>query len=713
MGYTLTNKTTGEPVKGLMNYNISRDAVPLNPDSSNTAIPTMSFQVATDPAVDTGALMGQLFSLSAQEQNPQSILDGTAVSYSSGEATGVTSIDTETLFARLNTDQTLLPLLTAYDVSRLIKYWAQECGVPVMRIPGTVQNYVSELEVGYARRSQGSWVMLLGLNWRLTTSLGGNYTADPMPVMSGQSILHSYKLLKSTRDTSFTWAYARQDVFTPGEVDPGKITIARVGNNAVCTISTGNTSKTITIALPGAATAAASDGWEMHLLAEVLPGTSTVQYSLRAVPLFFGGTITTGSTTDTVANSFMTKHLGLAYMQGTVRGSVADPLTAGQWASVTKHDKLPDAPLDTNFSDSWGDRVPPAAAAVPGFQGNVWSSIVQVASIHRLNVTLVDGRIRLTPQLRRSTFTGGYDLGQIPFPKGNIQLKQAARTPARKVEVVRHKLDAGVHVLLWKADSVYSIERGETQKFTVQTEGTFQTLEAVTPTAGVTNPSNPTFGQYVVTGADGYIVDPAWWTNNGGSLKVSPTGTSGEIEITIQAPGIVTVRAPYRISEGAADRPALYIFGRGITSKPETLQFYTSAPESAQEIGATFDSPFVTTATIANDVGFLLSMHHGGSTSEVSLTTPVDTGQEYSTKLQGRPLWNEPEGRYFYYKGAIYRSKSTSESPQDIQMDSENSTLVAFSNEYWAGKTITDFDNYHAGKLVRDVNRSPLPMYLS
>ena len=231
-----------------------------------------------------------------------------------------------------------------------------------------------------------------------------------------------------------------------------------------------------------------------------------------------------------------------------------------------------------------------------GFSGNAWEHIKQYCSIYHLDVSFRDGKLTIGPRQRDVTF--GASLSELST---TIQ----DREQARNVEVVNqnHQATGMTPAVMWAADSVYQVAVGEVQEFTVQTPHSILDTSQPVCVSGIDPyPYKTGSGQYVVTGSDGYIVSPTFWRDQGGSITASPTDVEGEIKITIKGPDYDSPRAPYRISEGDAGRPALYVTGLGILAKPETLKIGTGKAQAAKDVGVTIDSPFVADRSMAYDV---------------------------------------------------------------------------------------------------------------
>jgi hypothetical protein len=224
-------------------------------------------------------------------------------------------------------------------------------------------------------------------------------------------------------------------------------------------------------------------------------------------------------------------------------------------------------------------------------------------------------------------------------------------------------------------------------------------------------PYTSSFGSYVIWGNDGYVVDPQWWKDNGGSITVQPTGVHGEIELTFQAPTVDTVRAPYRVSEGVADRPALYIMGKGLKQKKaKTVKVYTGYPEAAQDVGVKLESPFVVTKLMALNAGNKLSAGYGSTDSTLSFD--ISQAEKTAPELVSDPT--TPLNESVYYAGSHYRIEAQTVNHGKISVGTarRHNTIAGVNGEFATGKTIADWNVLHAGKVIRDTNIAPLPRYV-
>lgn len=532
-------------------------------------------------------------------------------------------------------------------------------------------------------------------------------TNDYMAISPAQPVLFGARLNNSQLldgvGSFVEWQYGAQ-----GARPYTTISLGFSGNTLELreTVGIGGTSTLIaSVAAPFAAGAC----YDITVKASVtVAAPKTVTYQLQAFRVD-NGLNTLTQATGTRANSVLATESGFSKVR--VVGLTGPSL----YLYMSYGSDLPKIPNKPTFEAYYDASIGEGVPAVQGFTGNVWQAMRELCSIYGVDLRLVGDQLTI-----QKMYALDSQDTSVRFPqKSNVRKQITNRTKARSVEVVHYKLKptfSNVPAVMWKSDSVFSLERGEKKVETIQTDATFVGLFQPIPVGGVPVPYTWGYGSYVVTGNDEYIIDPQWWKDNGGSITVAPTKKSGEIEITMQAPNVDSVRAPYRISEGVADRPALYITGIGVVAEKETVKIFTGEADSAEDVGVTFDSPFVTDLSTVYTVGNKLSCYYGGADSELSFSETMKLqSQTGSYEHASIPkLTDYPEGRYVYHKGAIFRTQEVTQNPASIEVGKAGaSTYVDHVNKDFGIETVADFNNYHSDKLVRDFNNAPLKQYLS
>lgn len=706
------------PVGALAAYSMSSTAVPVDPRDTSGQIPTFNATVVS-PEGDPKALVDQDVTLTDWTGTETS---GRIVAMDRSVESGVVALDTTTLFERLNTEQTVLPTVLGegigQPISQALTQWMLMAGVPRVNIRGNlkmalqsnwIDNYgyvadsISKLRFYGPASSWTSYVPTaqkylnpLDVNPAQKVVFGGEFAYDK--TLSEFRIFANIPqddvdVIYTLRRDGNVWTLREKISILPETVIK-TINYTPVHNNPIFVF--------------------------VELSANDLTPTMTVDMNIRIMEY-------DDVNEQTVYTDFSNVSVPMKPMRRRPRPYQID---MGYDAALLGSHTIYGAPemffvtdsLQTDYPQ-WNysifenqDESYKWPYKIPGFTGNVWDKIREFCALVEMDISFRRSSIEFTPRSRAQTTSADEFIPALPLPKSGLNENVSQRETARAVEVLLYEMDGDENnygnTLLWKADSVYTLEKGELKEEVVQTTSSFVFLNQPVPVTGVPVPYTSGFGSYVVWGNDGYVVDPQWWKDNGGSIKVEITGTSGEIKLIMQAPTVDTLRAPYRISEGTADRPALYIMGKGMKLKePKTMKFYTGAPLSAQEVGVTFDSTFVTSSLLATNTGFKLAESFGTAQSSVSFT--MNQSEALEPEDSETPL--TPLNAHIYWGGAYYRIEDQTVSAGSIQIGSagEHNTIAAVNGEFAEGKTVADWNSLHTDKLIRDTNIAPLPRYAS
>lgn len=712
------------PLGQLANYNISKSNVPTNPGDTSGQIPTFSATVV-NISKDAKTHLGDSVLLT---DNDKSSFEGQVVSVKKNADSGMMSLDMNTVFERLNTTQTTYPVVTQWDfpdnlAQAAIEQWLLMAGVPRYRVPTNLLHYVTNAEVGFASRSDATWVKLPSTAWITNHSTAGPNYGDNLGTLDAnfsQSVLLGMEIsdwLSTNYNTDVlidTWAntinkpvrYRMQQIGSTFRVQQS------VGGAGYTTLGTYSAPSDPTVGGTG----------QFYVLIKAHPTNAdqvsldfTIIQSVLATgkPVVYSANFP--AVTSYLRNRPVLKTISLGYDSA----SPGVPLGASLFY-ISETSVSPVELPKVQFAFSY-DMVTKPLTAVPGFTGNVWEKLKEFCALINMDIAFTNDQILFTPRKQQRVSPSTSEYNPIPpVVKGNLSESSDQREKSRSVEVIyraqpKQNLTAYSNNELWRATSVYSLDKGETSVEVVQTNSTFTTLSNPIPVSGVPVPYTSNFGSYVVTGNDGYIVDPAWWNDNGGSIKVSPTKTAGEIEITMQAPNVDTVRAPYRISEGIADRPALYVFGAGLKlDEPKTIKNYTGNPDASEDVGTTFDSPFIVSKLMAFNAAHRLSIPYGTGDSSISYLVPRKESVEFDN--YGDFVYRAEDADHnVYYAGSAYRVEQYSITPAalDVNKAVRFNTHRILNGEYAKGKTIRQQNVMNAGKKIKDTNLAPLPEFIS
>lgn len=689
------------PLGKLVSFNVATSAVPLNPAEGSGSTPSVS--AAYIKGVDTEFALGETNVLS---HGAVGTYEGEIVRLSLPEGSDVASISQDTLLTLLNNEMHLFPFIDAapsvYTAARAIDYWTQQCGLFLDDVPGDAIAYASgsghtdsygaATTARFYEKLVGGTTSTAVLNNRSVKTLGSAVTGTtafhelpdasvPVSVPRNRKLVASIGLgLRGTgRTTTVTWNMldSRDGAhsLSISATSAGAITASIGGVPLTSTTVAGNADYRISFSIERVSDSAVVGKLTVHT--DDLDGTGTLEFASASTGFSYAF--------PSVAYLTDITHISAG-------GSGAEMLRWGTYLTVaTSH------PMELPAVQKTLAATSKEFEFVSGFEGNVWSMLNEFCAIARLDVSFLDSRMMVTPR--------GSGLS---VPVGNFSrlgYDSERREKYKQVAVVNKQSRAVStdDAVLWRADSVFQVAAREVFETTVQTGHSILSLVQPVAVDGILPfPYTTGGGQYVVTGADGYIVAPEWWNDNGGLVEVSLTGKEGEIAIKIIAPAIDTVRAPYRISEGAADRPALYVAGSGILNDPKEVHVGTGAKNAREGFDNVFESPFMAGARETYDTAARMAAEYSASMAAVSFELPNDF---YTPSRFGQ----FPSGTRFTDGKRNYRITSATQSHSRVGGSAvPNTTIGDYVASYPDGATIADEIARHAGRTIKQFNIKPL-----
>jgi hypothetical protein len=204
-------------------------------------------------------------------------------------------------------------------------------------------------------------------------------------------------------------------------------------------------------------------------------------------------------------------------------------------------------------------------------------------------------------------------------------------------------------------------------------------------------------GEYVVTGADGYIVSPQWWADNGGKVEVELTDKEGEILLRIIAPTVDTVRAPYRISEGAGDRAALYVCGAGIVNDPKEVHVSTGAVNASEGFDKVFDSPFCSGPAQVYGTAMAMAAQYSAGFCDYTVDVP---GQADAPTALGV----YPAGSVFSAGNRAVRLMDAQQGKSSVSGTGQAHTTVGMTEAFFPNRLV----GQRPSRTIREAEISPL-----
>jgi hypothetical protein len=697
----------------LSTYSVKTAAIPYDTSDTSGAVPTVTATMAD--GTDTDYLIGESLTLSNQALGQYT---GEITNVSSATNSGRYTLTAETIISRLNSDQRLYPSQGVVSPTPIIPlsaldYWSQQCGIFYDNVEGDVLFYQSQFYHWFAFAkgttrpirannpglgAAGEEVQFYVQGTRRVTNFGKNRdlsvtfpATEKLPVQipaipdPRQVVFSSWVYNQGTgRRASTTWNF----------VTPTKQTAYMqviIDNTSGISLQVTDPSGVATALSPSIP--AAINGIFRINLGVTTYSTTQTKFTLSALDVN-GNVIATQS-----ANfpCLITGNLSLASIvyHGENQGSGNQILHWGDAISIMGAMPTKVPAEQKNFTAGVK-----SAQSFSGFSGNVWETFKAYCSIFQLDVSCAGGKFTVGP---RQTETTPVDT------LGALSKSISKRDQARFVEVVCQNSvptlsgNSVLPMVMWKADTVYQVAVGETQTFLVQTDHSILQLSQPVAVSGITPfPYTSGAGQYVVTGSDGYIVAPQFWRDQGGSITVDTTDNEGEIKVTITGPKFDSVRAPYRISEGDAGRPALYVSGQGVINTPTTLRVSTGNTKAAKEVGVTLDNPFIANVTLAYDAAARAARKF--ATPDVSVT--VNEALDYDSPSA---LGVIPAGQLIKRDGNILRLTDVTQSPSGISGTAvQHNTIAQVKKSFGSGTTIAQAKTYNAGKTIGQANLKPL-----
>jgi hypothetical protein len=688
------------PLGKLVSFSVSTSAVPLNPAEGSGAAPSVN--AGYIKGVDPEFALGETNTLS---HGTVGTYEGEIVRLSLPEGSDVASVSQDTALTLLNTERNLFPFIDAapsvWTAARAIDYWSQQCGLFYDKVPGDciayasgfghVDSYGASTTARFYEKANGATSTAV-LNGRSVKTLGSAVTGTtalhelpegtvPVSVPRQRKLVASIGLgLRGTgRTSTVTWNMidAKDTTYavSVAATSAGLITASLGGVPVDSTSVAADGNYRITFSIERASDTAVVGKLIVHT--DDLAGSGALAYLGAA----------------TAASYAMPSVLHLTSITHVSAGGSGDEMLRwGTYLTVTEAH-----PVDLPVVQKALSATAKEFGFVSGFDGNVWALLNEYCAITRQDVSFLDSKLTVTPRI-----------ASLSAPRGTFSKfsrDSERREKYKQVAIVNQQSKAVTtnDAVLWRADSVFQVAAREVFETTVETGHSILSLVQPVPVTGIWPfPYTTGAGQYVVTGADGYIIAPEWWNDNGGKVEVSLTGKAGEIAIKIIAPTIDTVRAPYRISEGEGDRPALYVSGSGILNDPKEVHVGTGATNAKEGFDSVFESPFMAGAMETYDTAAAMASEYSAAMADVTFELPNDF---YTPSRFGQ----YPAGTRFTDGKRNYRITSASQSHSRVSGSAvPHTTIGEYVASFPPDATIADEKARHAGRTIKQVNIQPL-----
>lgn len=258
------------------------------------------------------------------------------------------------------------------------------------------------------------------------------------------------------------------------------------------------------------------------------------------------------------------------------------------------------ANIDSNFFVDPDIAMTPVI--FPGFAGELWYRLKQMAAAVDAEISLVSGNIVLRP-VRTRVAERDRDVSRSAVA-GSGPLAQTVEVywyPSRSIEDELVYPPGG-----WNPDvEVLNVNAGETSEYQLELSASVSEIQEPTMTTFVPQDYD-TSSVYTVVADDGLPVDPQQWVDNGGSVEVTinPDTTTlsvklvGATNIPVATGGVSKSFSLALASDESGSRySTLRIVGTGVAYTRTLHTFRTGVPESRTStvVGETIDNPYITT----------------------------------------------------------------------------------------------------------------------
>lgn len=257
--------------------------------------------------------------------------------------------------------------------------------------------------------------------------------------------------------------------------------------------------------------------------------------------------------------------------------------------------------------------------AYPGFSGELWYRLKQLATAQAADISLVSGLIFLRPVRNH----------EAPLAHATAITRSAGeQSLAQSIDIWLYNNRSISSELVWPGpepeleSQVFTVQAGEVTEFALEFSASLTTLAQPTPQDWVA-PGEASASVYSILSNDGDRV-PAWkWSKHGGSVKVilNPDTVTARLIITgprglrngQEYPTSFTL-ADFADGDTSARRSTLRIVGSGVAYYKERLNIMTGVPASRTEtvVGATIDNLFISTHDEAYRAGVRAAMEYSG-----------------------------------------------------------------------------------------------------
>lgn len=315
------------------------------------------------------------------------------------------------------------------------------------------------------------------------------------------------------------------------------------------------------------------------------------------------------------------------------------------------------------------DDIANTPVVFPGWNGELWYYLKQMAASIDCDISLVSGVILLRA-IRKRVATTGRDLSR--------SLATGGGTLAQAVEVYQYNNRPITNELVyppggWDSEvEVLNVNAGEEQEYTLDLSASVTSVQSPVMQTFVAQDYSAA-SVYTIVANDGLPVSPALWENNGGSLTVTiaPDTThliirlKGATRIPTSSGAAATNFSVALGSDTTGNRySTLRLVGTGVAFDKVKHRIRTgiAASKTATDVGVTIDNPFISTAdqlyrtgtraareftgTSMSLSGSVTAVNKRGDSGQATYPTYAQVQTALATVIGGTPTYAQVQSYY-------------------------------------------------------------------
>lgn len=348
-----------------------------------------------------------------------------------------------------------------------------------------------------------------------------------------------------------------------------------------------------------------------------------------------------------------------------VYGIQAQPFIGTLGAAFTYYLGLGGITTDLFVDDAISSR----AVVFPGWTGELWFYLKQMAAAQDCDISLVSGVVLLRPIRKRVASNNRDTSRSVSF---------STSTLAQSVEVYQYNNRAITNQLVyppggWTPEvEVLNVNAGETSEYTLELSASVSSIVQPTMLEFVAQDYSAS-SVYTIVADDGLPVPPAAWTQYGGSLTLTIDPSTTALKIVLVGPvglptsaGVEATNFSVALgSDVTGNRySTLRIIGSGVAFDKQKKRVRTGVPESktSTEVGVTIDNPFISTTNdlyragtraaklysgaVPSLTGTVISVNRRGDSGSATYPTYGTVENELKSVLGGAVTYGQVQTYY-------------------------------------------------------------------